>query len=993
MKDHEIPRFPGRLIVALATFSCLPVAFPAQTVQARLARPTPEQTAVAADGRFDLVRAGKPACTIVIAERPSRAAQLAALELQSHVLKITGGELPLRHDGEPTPGACILVGESAATWALGLRGTDFAPQEYLIGFRSNALVLIGRDWADTEANRREVGRTINDQRLADLRHKIDYWKVVGLTDRGSLELELPGVFDDQGTCYATYDFLERFCSVRWYGPTDLTSVIPKRRDLSARGADIRRAPALKHRNALSTASWPFLRGQWGSFTDAQVFLHWRRLRLGGEKWAANHTIHRRTIETVLNDPEYQAQGPAKGLNLCYTHPKLVQTLAQMARDYFDGKGRLPEGFKALGDYFAIVPEDVARYCACERCRALLDRGKDMKTGFFSSGEISDYWFSFVNAVARELRHTHPNKYIATLAYWNYAYPPRDFDLEPNVSIAPCLHTCYYAIDDAMRENDMKFYRAWLAKAKAPMFLWNYYHHPMEPALIQKWKCFPNVMVHETARAARLFIQDGVRGIFECGEQDQLEHYVMLKLWDDPGLDTDALLDEFFALYFGRAAQPMNRFYRSIESVACNQALYPPKLHKQDRNIAWQYLGTSDPMQHLAALMAEAEAQADTEIERQRVALWRDSIWKWMREGRAEYEARTPRSDGQRVSPAENSRSIDQTTLDAWSAPYRGWHYHLGHVIPARPNIPGAESFYSTDVPCVYQLPGQAGKWFMSFIAFNGQGYNSFVAESTNLVQWTNPRLAMGFGPPNEFDHGGCVIGAFLYESYDLRAPRLLQQRQGRYWTLYGCYPRQGGYELRPGYEGVAVSDDGLTWRRAKNAPILAVQDPDCGPWEKDCIYQPWLVEDHGRFYNFYNAANGGTEQMGGATSTNLLDWKRYPANPIVRVRPSGYDSQFCSDGKVFRDGDHWVMFYFGVGKGGAHIMAAFSRDLQQWTAHPEPLYKAGGHPRGLDKQYAHKISLVHNPANDTFYLYYCAVGNQGRGIGLLTSRPLPLKEK
>ena len=86
------------------------------------------------------------------------------------------------------------------------------------------------------------------------------------------------------------------------------------------------------------------------------------------------------------------------------------------------------------------------------------------------------------------------------------------------------------------------------------------------------------------------------------------------------------------------------------------------------------------------------------------------------------------------------------------------------------------------------------------------------------------------------------------------------------------------------------------------------------------------------------------------------------------------------------------MFYFGVGNGGAHIMAAFSRDLLHWTAHPEPLYKAGGHPGGLDKQYAHKISLVFNPQNDTFYLYYCACGNKGRGIGLITSKPLAQPE-
>ncbi len=173
-------------------------------------------------------------------------------------------------------------------------------------------------------------------------------------------------------------------------------------------------------------------------------------------------------------------------------------------------------------------------------------------------------------------------------------------------------------------------------------------------------------------------------------------------------------------------------------------------------------------------------------------------------------------------------------------------------------------------------------------------------------------------------------------------------------------------------------------------PILSVHDADCGDWEKDCIYQPWLVEHDGRFYNFYNAKRmpEWIEQMGMATSADLLNWKRYPANPVVRVRPGGYDEKFCSDGKVFRDGDHWVMFYFGVGHGGAHIMAAFSRDLVHWTAHPEPLYKAGGHPGGLDQQYAHKISLVYNPENDTFYMYYCATGDKGRGIGLITSKPL-----
>ena len=246
-----------------------------------------------------------------------------------------------------------------------------------------------------------------------------------------------------------------------------------------------------------------------------------------------------------------------------------------------------------------------------------------------------------------------------------------------------------------------------------------------------------------------------------------------------------------------------------------------------------------------------------------------------------------------IVDAAGVNAIGPEMLDRWSAPYRGWHYWPDHVIPAKPKIPGHEVFGNTDCPTVFQLPGSR-TWYMSFIAFDGKGYNSFVAESDDLVHRTKMRLAMGFGPKGEFDHGGCVLGAYLYESYGIKAPRVLKKRDGRLWSLYGAYPRQGGY-----------------------------------------------------------------------------------------------DEKFCSDPKVFRDGGHWTMIYFGVGRGGAHVMVAFSRDLVHWTAHPEPLYKAGGNPSGLDKQYAHKISLVWNPANETFYMHYCACGPKGRGIGLITSKPLP----
>jgi hypothetical protein len=174
-----------------------------------------------------------------------------------------------------------------------------------------------------------------------------------------------------------------------------------------------------------------------------------------------------------------------------------------------------------------------------------------------------------------------------------------------------------------------------------------------------------------------------------------------------------------------------------------------------------------------------------------------------------------------VRVGANAFSVDVDTVRKWAAPYRGWHYYPDHVIPSKPGIKGFEDVYMTDVPTIYQLPGDS-KWYMSFIGFNGKGYQSFVAESNNLMNWTKMRLAMGFGREGEFDFGGCMLGAFLLEDYDIRAPRILKKKDGKYWSLYGAYAKQGEYEIDPGYEGIASSEDGLIWNRAKNESILSV---------------------------------------------------------------------------------------------------------------------------------------------------------------------------
>jgi uncharacterized protein DUF4838 len=609
---------------------------------------------------ISVVADGEPNATIVVAERATPAANLAALELQYHIERMTGAILPVRTDAENVEGTCFLVGESRATRHLGLRSEDFESQEYLIRFLPEMVVLIGRDWIDTAENRGEAGRGTNWQsELSDWRQEIDYDEAVGRLprqDAGKRMITLPGIFDDQGTCYATYDFLERFCDIRWYGPTELNVVYPHRSGLTVAGDEVRRAPAMKYREGMGGGR--ICQAQWNKPNASQLNLYWRRLRVGGEKWAGNHSFmsfqDRFQRENPENPdlfeeerPDYFAQGregePGER-QLCYTNPALVRQVAQDARDYFDGNGL--EGFQvAMGEYFAVIPLDNDRWCTCDNCQRLLARDHDnIKGRHFSSGTATHYLFGFVNAVAREVAKTHPDKYISTLAYHVYAYPPEDFELEPNVAVAPCLQVRNYWAPK-IKQNDLDFYKKWVNQEGRRVYLWNYYCFPMEPAAIQGWHCFPGFSAHALADQILMYHQDGVRGVFLCGIGEQVDYYLTMKMYDDPSIDPDVLLDEFFDRYFGAASKPMKQFYLLIEETFSNPDNYPAEVRTRDRQyhqnerIAWKYLGTETRMTRLRTLMEKAQARAGTDLEQRRVQTWKEGVWDYMVEGREKYLAR------------------------------------------------------------------------------------------------------------------------------------------------------------------------------------------------------------------------------------------------------------------------------------------------------------------------------------------------------------------
>jgi len=537
-----------------------------------------------------------------------------------------------------------------------LDATGLKLQEYLIRFVPQGIVLLGRDWQDTPKNRAEMGRgTRYGTTLTEWREVIDYSAATGdsnVKDR----IELPGIFDEQGTCYATYDFLERFCGVRWYGPAELNIIIPSKPTLAVQGDDVKRAPAFAYREGIGDG-YPIVKAQWNKPTPDQLNLYWRRLRMGGEKWGGNHSIrsfqdrflHKNPACPELFEkerPDFFAQGTTGGgfvRQLCFTNPDVVAQMVQDARDFFEGKG-IKGNQVALGNYFAIIPNDHNRWCKCARCQALLKRDMHNRKGrIFGNGTATHYWFSFVNAVAKEVAKTHPGKYIATLAYDVFFFHPEDFTLEPNIAVAPCLQTRNYWAP-RIKAQDHAIYKKWVTLNR-PMHIWNYYNFPEMWTLAGKWRCFPGFSAHMLADEIKMYHRDQVRGVFLCGIGEQVDYYLTMKLYDDPTLNVDELLNEFFTSYFGAAAEPMAKFYSLIETTYSNPENYPEEVRTadaqfhQDARIAWEFLGTEPRMTALGQLMAEAEKRATTELEQKRVKTWKKGVWDYMVRGRDDYFAK------------------------------------------------------------------------------------------------------------------------------------------------------------------------------------------------------------------------------------------------------------------------------------------------------------------------------------------------------------------
>ncbi len=627
-----------------------------------------------------LVDEGQPRAVILISEKPTKSAQLGAFELQEHILLITGVELPICREGEVQTldaGEIILsIGDTVLAQKHGFKGSDFELRERLVKVTSNSVFMIGldaEDFGEVVYRRVPPGVVEDSSGLYDVVTWPSYWS-------------------ESGSLLAVYDFLEQHGGVRWLTPGDDGTYYEPLTTMVVSGGEKMRKSSFRfsrgpHDFLGTTTPWHsntegYARYIEATFREAhrvseretvrrayrisacRAFLY--RKRYGGEWFNANHSFagfYSRFWEPssrvpdmfIEKRPEFFGKGyVGRPPQLCLSEKKTLAQFVQDGRDFFnhadtpmlrDYRKRYPD----FSNYFSVVPEDNVSWCRCEACRSQLVQ---QPAASRVNGNASDYVWGFVNAVACELKQSHPDKWVSSLAYWHYSFPPKNIRLEDNIAVQLCMQTRMpYALE--RQKTDWEMASAWGREyPDMPKYVWAYYCFPEERSnrgprgqrdWQPSWHVFPGFFARTIASEFRKYRDINVRGIFFNGMGYDVENFVTFAMLEDVDFDVEALLREYFEDMYGPAAEPLRRFYNLVEEVYSNPANYPgDDVVHQTEYLAWGFLGTPARMEVLAEFVAEADrlVAEGSDVQKRRVELFKLNFWDYLLEGRKLYEATT-----------------------------------------------------------------------------------------------------------------------------------------------------------------------------------------------------------------------------------------------------------------------------------------------------------------------------------------------------------------
>ena len=589
---------------------------------------SPRKCVLGSKNEITLVDNGKVNFEVVTAAKPSHTVLFAAQELANFLGEITG--TPVKVLRKATGKKCaFLVGDCAAAKEAGLDLKKLDRDGFYIKTFKGNIILIGNDDAK--------GRPAHQ-----------------------------ALYNERGTLYAVYEFLERFGGVRFYFPGRIGTVVPAKKNWSLPSIDLADRPDNQYRRQYCVEIKALNQDKKDFMPEGMEFRDTNRLTiLRGRMSTLNlpncHGLaYLGLIERFAKtNPEYFALradgGRLDGTNV--THPNYVrghvcfsspikEVIYQDAAAFLQGKPAssrniiLPDGKcywnSQLFSYpfFNIMPNDSMFPCQCAPCKAAYAKGLQ---------GVSDLVWGFKTDIAKRLLKNKIPGYITAMAYADYKSIPT-MEIPKNMIVQLAISGPWKELNPVEREKDFKLLADWYKKLGQKTYLWVYVNK--SGARISDVPNFtPEVVGSFFKRAAKYTFG----AFFEC-ETDHwlfgfLNYYIYGKMMWNSNTDVEQLIAEHCELMYGKGASSMRKVYKTLEKcwvkdIMTNIRETPagPQAVIPSQYDIWNKIFSPERVKYVEDCFNAAEkAAAADKKSLERIKFMRKELWGKVAEGRKAYD--------------------------------------------------------------------------------------------------------------------------------------------------------------------------------------------------------------------------------------------------------------------------------------------------------------------------------------------------------------------
>ncbi len=427
---------------------------------------------------------------------------------------------------------------------------------------------------------------------------INGYRIVSVRSGSAPKLLICGT-DDMGVSHGVYSLLTRELGVVWGMASPLFEEIPARKTIAVGPVDRTESPAFGF--CVAAGADPiWVRRNMMDENDCRLPYCGHGHNLYSVVNPEDHSGHPEYFALIDGERKIPPRRDGMAPQPCLTHPDVIRLGIDAARRFFEEN---PDA-----NTFSLCPNDSPEFCQCPTCAAL-DAGAPE---FRGRTIYSDSYFHFVDAVAKEVLETHPDRFLSTYAYWITEPTPRQIDrLPPNVVVYLTQESSQY-FDPEFERVDRETMAAWQECADH-LAIFEYYGG-------LGWllpRSYPGLI----ARTLPYLSKIGVVGFFTgfhpyWAHMAPMLHVASRLLWDLT-LDPVRLVDDWLRAMFREAAPQMKAFYDYLDEV-----WKTPRAGKWFNGFDWIFeqcvLWPEDKRKQAWLLIDAAQEAATASVTRERV---------------------------------------------------------------------------------------------------------------------------------------------------------------------------------------------------------------------------------------------------------------------------------------------------------------------------------------------------------------------------------------